>query len=258
LGVFGIYSQLKSTKACMSSSQKKIALITGANKGLGFEISHQLARQGIRVVMGVRDAPKGEVAANQLLKAGFDVEFQCLDVTDTKSIESVRGYLEQKYGKLDILINNAGVCLDSGQQPSKVNLSIIRKTFETNFFGVVAITQALLPLIRKSEGGRIVNMSSGRGSLTQHSDPNCHYARTLAYNSSKTALNSFTVMLAAELKDTTIKVNSADPDWCRTEMGTEAATHSTEEGADTPVWLATLSEDGFTGGFFNSRNSIPW
>jgi NAD(P)-dependent dehydrogenase (short-subunit alcohol dehydrogenase family) len=101
-------------------------------------------------------------------------------------------------------------------------------------------------------------MSSGRGSLTQHSEPNCHYAKTLAYNSSKTALNSFTVMLAAELKDTNIKVNSADPDWCRTDMGTEAATHSAEEGADTPVWLATLSAEGSTGGFFNSRHPIPW
>jgi NAD(P)-dependent dehydrogenase (short-subunit alcohol dehydrogenase family) len=242
----------------MNSSQKKIALITGANRGLGFEISRQLARQGIKVVMGVRDAIKGQMAANQLLQAGFDVEIQCLDVTDTKSIESIRGYLDKKYGKLDILINNAGVCLDSGQQPSEVSLNTIRKTFETNFFGIVALTQALLPLIHKSEAGRIVNMSSGRGSLTQHSDPSCHYAKTLAYNSSKTALNSFTVMLAAELKETTIKINSADPDWCRTEMGTEAATRSAEEGADTPVWLATLSEDGFTGGFFNSRNLTPW
>jgi NAD(P)-dependent dehydrogenase (short-subunit alcohol dehydrogenase family) len=242
----------------MSLSQKKVALITGANKGLGLEISRQLARQGIRVVMGVRDAMKGQVAANQLLQAGFDVEFQCLDVTDIESIKAIRIYLDETYGKLDILINNAGVCLDSGQQPSEVSLDIIRQTLETNFIGVVAITQALLPLIHKSETGRIVNMSSGRASLTQHSDPLCHYAKTLAYNSSKTALNSFTVMLAAELKDTTIKVNSADPDWCRTDMGTEAATRSAEEGADTPVWLATLSEDGFTGGFFNSRNPMPW
>jgi NAD(P)-dependent dehydrogenase (short-subunit alcohol dehydrogenase family) len=239
-------------------SQKKIALITGANKGLGFEISRQLARQSIRVVMGVRDATKGQVAANQLLQSGLEVEFQCLDVTDAGSIEAIRGYLDETYSKLDILINNAGVCLDSGQRPSEVSLDIIRQTLETNFIGVVAITQALLPLIQKSEAGRIVNMSSGRSSLTQHSDPSCHYAKTLAYNSSKTALNSFTVMLAAELKDTAIKVNSADPDWCRTDMGTEAATHSVEEGADTPVWLATLPADGFTGGFFNSRSPVPW
>lgn len=241
----------------MSLSQK-IALITGANKGLSFEISRQLAQQGIKVVMGVRDVTKGQVAVNQLLQDGLDAEFQRLDVTDTESIEAIRSYLDKTYGKLDILINNAGVYLDSGQQPSKVSLDIIRQTLETNFIGVVAITQALLPLIYKSEAGRIVNMSSGRGSLTQHSDPSCHYAKTLAYNSSKTALNSFTVMLAAELKNTAIKVNSADPDWCRTDMGTEAATHSVEEGADTPVWLATLSNDGFTGGFFNSRHPVPW
>jgi NAD(P)-dependent dehydrogenase (short-subunit alcohol dehydrogenase family) len=201
---------------------------------------------------------KGQIAANQLLQAGFDAECQYLDVTDTESIEAIRGYLDEVYSKLDILINNAGVCLDSGQQPSEVSLDTIRQTLETNFIGAVAITQALLPLIHKSEAGRIVNISSGRGSLTHHSDPSCNYAKTLAYNSSKTALNSFTVMLAAELKDTTIKVNSADPDWCRTDMGTKSATHSAEEGADTPVWLATLSEDGFTGGFFNSRNPVPW
>lgn len=242
----------------MSLSQKKVALITGANKGLGFEISRQLAQQGIKVVMGVRDATRGQIAVNQLLQAGLDAEFQHLDVTDIKSIEAIRDYLDKTYGKLDILINNAGVCLDVGQQPSQVGLDIIRQTFETNFIGVVAVTQALLPLIYNSGAGRIVNMSSGRGSLTQHSDPSCHYAKTLAYNSSKTALNSLTVMLAAELKDTTIKVNSADPDWCCTDMGTEAATHSVEEGADTPVWLATLPIDGVTGRFFNSRNPVPW
>jgi NAD(P)-dependent dehydrogenase (short-subunit alcohol dehydrogenase family) len=242
----------------MSLNQKRVALVTGANRGLGFEISHQLAKQGVKIVMGVRDAMKGQVAANRLLQDGLDVEFQYLDVTDTESIETIRGYLDETYGKLDILINNAGACLDSGKQPSEVNLDIIRQTLEINFIGAVAITQALLPLILQSEAGRIVNMSSGRGSLTQHGDSNYHYAKTLAYNSSKTALNSFTVMLAAELKDTTIKVNSADPDWCRTDMGTGMATHSAEEGADTPVWLATLSSDGCTGGFFNSRNRIPW
>jgi NAD(P)-dependent dehydrogenase (short-subunit alcohol dehydrogenase family) len=242
----------------MSLRQKKIAFITGANKGLGFEISRQLAQMGIKVVMGVRDADRGEVAVNQLLSEGLDVELKCLDVTAAASIEAIRRYIEKTYGKLDILINNAGVCLDSGQQPSEVSLELIRQTLETNFIGAVAITQALLPLIEKSEAGRIVNMSSGRGSLTQHSDPNCHYAKTLAYNSSKTALNSFTVMLAAELKDTAIKVNSADPDWCRTDMGTESATYSAQEGADTPVWLATLSAEGSTGGFFNSRQPVPW
>jgi NAD(P)-dependent dehydrogenase (short-subunit alcohol dehydrogenase family) len=243
---------------CMNLSQKQIALVTGANRGLGLEISRQLAQQNIRVVMGVRDAIKSQEAINQLQQNGFDVELQWLDVTNPESIQAVNSYLSKRYDKLDILINNAGISLDSGLQPSEVGLDTIRKTLETNFIGVVAITQALLPLIHKSGAGRIVNISSGRGSLTQHSDPNCHYAKTLAYNTSKAALNSFTVMLAAELRNTAIKVNSADPDWCRTDMGSEAATYSVTEGADTPVWLATLPADGCTGGFFNSRIPIPW
>jgi NAD(P)-dependent dehydrogenase (short-subunit alcohol dehydrogenase family) len=242
----------------MSLSQRKIALVTGANKGLGLAISHQLAQQDIHVVMGVRDIAKGAVAMNQLRHDGLAVDCQPLDVTDPESIASIRDYLTKTYGKLDILVNNAGICLDSGQQPSQVGIDRIRQTLETNFIGAVAITQALLPLIRQSKAGRIVNMSSGRGSLTQHSDPECNYAKTLAYNASKTALNAFTVMLAAELKDTPIKVNSADPDWCRTDMGTASATHSPQEGADTPVWLATLSAAGSTGGFFNARHPIPW
>lgn len=242
----------------MSLQPKKIALVTGANKGLGLEISRQLAEQGIKVVMGVRDISKGKVALNQLLQVGLDAELQYLDVTKIESIEAVRIYLDKSYNKLDILVNNAGICLESTQKPSQVSLKIIRQTLETNFIGAIAVTQILLPLIYKSEAGRIVNISSGRGSLTQHSDPQCNYAKTLAYNSSKTALNAFTVMLAAELKNTPIKVNSADPDWCRTDMGTQAATYSVKQGADTPVWLATLPADGVTGGFFNSRKSISW
>jgi NAD(P)-dependent dehydrogenase (short-subunit alcohol dehydrogenase family) len=240
------------------SLRKKVALITGANKGLGFEISRKLAQQDIKVVMGCRDIIKGQIAVAQLLQARLDVEFHHLDVISSGSIEAIRGYLDRVYGKLDILVNNAGICLESDQKPSEVSLDIVRQTLETNFIGVIATTQMLLPLIHKSESGRIVNMSSGRASLTQHSDSSCHYAKTLAYNSSKIALNAFTVMLAAELRDTAIKVNSADPDWCRTDMGTEAASHSAEEGAETPIWLATLPADGPTGGFFNSRNPIPW
>ena len=203
----------------MGLSQKKIALVTGANKGLGFEISRQLAQQDIKVVMAIRDNVKGQLAVKQLLQTGLNVEFQYLDVTDIESIKLVYSYLERTYGKLDILVNNAGICLDGEERPSEISLNLIRQTLETNFIGAVATTQVLLPLIYRSEAGRIVNISSGRGSLTQHSDSKYHYAKTLAYNSSKTALNAFTVMLAAELKDTGIKVNSADPDWCRTDMG---------------------------------------
>lgn len=249
---------IESSSLKADMSQRKIAFVTGANKGLGLAISRQLAQQDIQVVMGVRDIAKGEVAMNQLRHDGLAVDCQTLDVTAPESIEAIRDYLAKTYGKLDILVNNAGICLDAGQQPSQVSIDLIRQTLETNFIAAVAVTQALLPLIHRSESGRIVNMSSGRGSLTQHSDPHCNYAKTLAYNASKTALNAFTVMLAAELKDTPIKVNSADPDWCRTDMGTAAATHSPEEGADTAVWLATLLLEGPTGGFFNSRQPIPW
>ncbi|MGL5078850.1 MAG: SDR family NAD(P)-dependent oxidoreductase, partial [Waterburya sp.] len=189
----------------MSLQPQRIALVTGANKGLGFEISRQLAKQGIKVVMGVRDINKGKVALNQLLQVGLDVDLQYLDVTNIESIKAVDSYIDKNYNKLDILVNNAGICLESTEKPSQVSLDIIRQTLETNFIGAIAVTQILLPLIYKSEAGRIVNISSGRGSLTQHSDPQCNYAKTLAYNSSKTALNAFTVMLAAELKNTAIK-----------------------------------------------------
>lgn len=210
----------------MSSSQQKIALVTGANRGLGFEISPQLARQCIQVIMGVRDTTKGQIALHRLQQDGLTVSFQCLDVTDSESIESIRFHIDKNCGRLDVLVNNAGVYLDVDKTPNEVRLDVVRQTLGTNFIGAVAITQVLLPLIHKDETGRIVNMSSGRGSLTQHSEPNCHCTETLAYNSSKTALNAFTVMLAAELKNTNIKVNSTDPDWCCTDMGTEAATHS--------------------------------
>lgn len=242
------------------SSNKRIALVTGANKGLGFEITRQLANQGIHVILGARDHQKGEEAAQKLQYEDLDVEFHQLDVTNTTSITAIRDSLEKRFGKLDILVNNAGIMLDTNVAPSQAPLGNIRTVFETNFFGVISVTQALLPLIHKSDAGRIVNMSSGLGSLTRQSNPSWEFynSKILGYNSSKTAVNAFTVTLAYELKDTHIKVNSADPDWCRTDMGSHTATHSPEEGADTAVWLATLPEDGPNGGFFNSRQAIPW
>ncbi len=152
-------------------SNKKIALITGANKGIGYETARQLANQGITVLIGARDEQRGKDAAAKLQSEGVDARFLQLDVNDEKTYEAARRFIEDKFGKLDILVNNAGIALDLNQKPSEVDLQTVQQTFEVNFFGVISVTQSLLPLIRKSDAGRIVNVSSGLGSLTQHSDP---------------------------------------------------------------------------------------
>ncbi len=242
------------------STSKKIALVTGANKGLGLEIARRLGKQGLVILVGARSKSRGRAAVATLRGEGIDAHDLLLDVTHVPSVDRVHHFIESEYGRLDILVNNAGTSHDVSLRPSETPLETIREVFETNFFGVVALTQALVPLLRKSEAGRIVNMSSGLGSLAQNSDPSWPFydMKPLGYNASKTALNAFTVLLAHELKDTPIKVNSADPDWCRTDMGGTAAPHSAEEGADTPVWLATLDASGPTGGFFNARQPVPW
>lgn len=242
------------------STANKIALVTGANKGLGFEIARQLGKQQIFVFLGARDKKRGREAAEQLRSEGADAHALILDVTHAPSIERARHFIEQEHGRLDILVNNAGIAHDSSLPPSATPLEIIRDVFETNFFGVINVTQALLPLLRKSPAGRVVNMSSSLGSLTLNSDPQWAFSKMklLGYNASKTALNAFTVLLAAELRDSDIKLNSADPDWCRTDMGGEAAPNSAAQGAETAVWLATLPADGPTGGFFNNRQPVPW
>lgn len=242
------------------TTTKQIALITGANKGLGFEIARQLGKRGITVVIGARDERKGQFAADRLKSEGIDAHGLIFDVIHTPSIERARDYVEREYGHLDILVNNAGIAHDMSLKPSEVPIETVRDVFETNFFGVLAVTDALLPLLRKSPAGRIVNMSSTLGSLTVHSDPTSPFydVKPLGYNASKTALNAYTVHLAYELKGTSIKVNSACPGWVKTDMGGENAPGTVEEGADTPVWLATLPADGPTGGFFNSRQPVPW
>lgn len=238
----------------------RIALITGANKGIGLAIARQLGKQGAAVLIGARDKRRGRVAAEQLKGEGIDAHVLLLDVTHAPSIERARQFIEQEYGRLDILVNNAGVIHGASIPPSEMPLETIREVFETNFFGVIAVTEALLPLVRRSEAGRIVNLSSSLGSLTLHSDPARPLGefKVLGYNTSKTALNAFTVHLADELRETPIKVNAACPGWIKTDMGGAEAPGTPEEGADTPVWLATLPADGPTGGFFNSRKPVPW
>ncbi len=245
------------------SEQKKVALVTGGNKGLGLETSRQLAAQGITVLLGARDLSRGEQAARALQADGIEVRAVKLDVDDRADHEAVAQLIEKDFGKLDILINNAGIMLDGeiGQNTTlKVSEEDIRKTLDTNFFAVVALTKTLLPLLRKSEAGRIVNLSSILGSQTLHATKGSpiYEAKGFAYDVSKTALNSFTIHLAHELAGTKIKVNSAHPGWVKTDMGTDAAPMNVVDGSKTSVWLATLPEDGPSGGFFHMKDALPW
>ena len=241
---------------------KKIALITGANKGLGFEMARQLGQAGVRVVLAARDPQKGEAAAAKLRGEGLDAQFLKLDVTDKRDRAAAFAFLEEKFGRLDILINNAGVSaepLGTGKV-STTTEDAIHRTFDTNFFAPVALTRALLPLLQKSDPGRIVNMSSILGSQTLQADPASpiYNFKSLSYDASKTALSSFTIHLAHELKDTKIKVNSAHPGWVKTDMGTDAAPMEIPEGAKTGVALALVGDDGPTGGFFHLGKPLPW
>ncbi|HEU0175216.1 MAG TPA: SDR family oxidoreductase [Blastocatellia bacterium] len=241
-------------------SNKRIALVTGANKGIGYETARRLASQGMTVLLGARDEPRGKEAAAKLQAEGLDVQFLRLDVTDQTTHKAAHGFIEDKFGKLDVLVNNAGIALDIGQKPSEVDMQTLRKTFDTNFFGAVAVTQAFLPLIRKSDAGRIVNVSSGLASLTLHNDPTWagYPLKLLAYNTSKTALNAFTVTLAYELKDTTIKVNSAEPGYTATDLNGHSGHKTVEQAADVIIQLATLPADGATGGYFDDQGVLPW
>lgn len=242
-------------------SFQKVALVTGANRGLGLETSRQLARMGVKVLMGARRVSKGRETAKKLQKEGLDVEFILLDVTKPEHIKEVRKQIEGRFGKLDILVNNAGMI--HSEEPlisnsvETISPGALRKTFDVNFFGAVELTQALLPLIKKSQAGRIVNVSSILGSLTYQSEESNEF-KPFAYDASKAALNQFTIHLAAALKDTTIKVNSAHPGWVKTDMGGSDAPMDVTEGAKTAVRLATLGPDGPTGKFFHLNEEMPW
>jgi NAD(P)-dependent dehydrogenase (short-subunit alcohol dehydrogenase family) len=241
-------------------THRRIALVTGANKGIGLEIARQLAsRHSMIVLIGARDEARGREAADKLRSAGLDVRSVVLDVTDPKTIAAAAKHIAKEFDRLDVLVNNAGVFLDP-VPPSQVTMDMLRGTYETNVFGVVAVTQAMLPLLRKSTAGRIVNLSSGLGSLTQNSDPTWPFAdkKFLAYNSSKTALNAVTVQFAAELKPAGIKVNAADPGYTATDMNKHQGFRSVEQGATAAVRLATLPADGPTGGYFDENGLLPW
>jgi NAD(P)-dependent dehydrogenase (short-subunit alcohol dehydrogenase family) len=239
---------------------KKIAFITGANKGIGFEVARQLGRRSMAVIIGARDPQQGADAARTLGGEGIDAHPVRLDVTDEHTIRAAVREVERVFGRLDVLINNAGIMLDGGMQPSTVPLDVLRRTYEINVFGPVAVLQAFLPLLKQSEAGRIVNVSSELGSLTQNTDPDFEFRhlKLLAYNSSKTALNAVTIQFAYELKDTPIKVNAADPGYTATDFNNHRGTQTVAQGARAVVWLATLPASGPTGGYFNADGPLPW
>lgn len=243
---------------------KKIALVTGANRGIGFETVRQLAKENIKVLLGARNEERGKEAESKLKNEELDVEFVQLDVDNEATHETAAKYIEETFGRLDILVNNAGMIADeySNGAPapaSQTSAQAFRKTFDTNFFNTVAITQKLLPLIKKSEAGRVVFLSSSLGSLTLHSDPksDIYDYKVPAYNISKTALNGYAVHLAHELKDTPIKVNAAHPGSVVTDSNVNGEI-GVEEGAKTSVALATLPPDGFTGKFIYLGQELPW
>jgi NAD(P)-dependent dehydrogenase (short-subunit alcohol dehydrogenase family) len=237
-------------------SNNKVALVTGANKGLGFEIARQLGKQGITVLIGARDAERGEAAAAQLRGEQINAQFIKLDVTNANDIRNAASAIESEFGKLDILVNNAGINLDF--DPAGVSAETLRQTYEINVIAPYTLTQALLPLIHKSEAGRIVNHSSMLGSIEMIQQGQGGPWGTAAYTSSKAALNMLTVVQANALSGSNIKVNAAHPGWVKTDLGTDAAPMETPEGAETAVRLATLPADGPTGGFFHKENKLPW
>jgi NAD(P)-dependent dehydrogenase (short-subunit alcohol dehydrogenase family) len=244
------------------SEIRKIALITGANKGIGFEIARQLGIQGITILAGVRDQARGEATVQKFRALAIDAIAIHLDVTNQDTIDAAAAFIDQTYGKLDILVNNAGISVrERDTLPSELELEDLRKTFATNVFGVFAVTKAMLPLLRRSEAGRIVNMSSEMGSLAINSDPTSFAANmppTLAYNASKTALNALTVFFAKELRNTHIKVNSVSPGYVATDLNEQSGFLTPEQGAKVPVSFAILTPDGPTGGFFGENGVIAW
>ena len=245
------------------TSDKKVALVTGANRGSVWKQPGSWGKNGITVVVAARTLKAAKETAATLQGEGIDAFPIQLDVTKEDDRKSAAKAVAEKYGKLDILINNAGVGAEDGMfvlKAVETTEAELQKVFGTNVFSVIAVTREFLPLLKKSPAGRIVNLSSILGSLTLHADPNSPIAsvKTFAYDASKTALNAFTVHLAAELKGTNIKVNSAHPGWVKTEMGTDQAPMEIVDGAKTSVQLALIGPDGPNGRFIHMGSELPW
>ncbi len=242
----------------MASIKDKVAVVTGANRGIGLEVARQLARAGFKVVLTCRDEGKGKEAQSQLTSEGLNVDVRAVDVTESGSIRDLDLYLRKKYGRLDVLVNNAGIMLDhfeDGQPVMSIidcDLTEVRKTMETNVYGALSVIKELLPLMKENHYGRIVNVSSGLG---QMSEMGAGYA---GYRLSKAALNALTCMVADELTSENIIVNACCPGWVRTDMGGKHASRSVEEGADTIVWLCQAADGSPSGKLFRDREEQPW
>lgn len=235
-----------------------ICLITGANKGIGFEVARLI---GGTVLVGARDEERGRAAESRLRAEGVDARFVRLDVTDLDTIDAAAKWIDAEYGRLDVLVNNAGIAGTPGSvPPSEVPVETVRTVYETNVFGVVAVTNAMLPLLRRATAARIVNVSSELGSLTQRTDPASPISgvNLLAYDSAKSALNAITVCYAQELRDTPIKINAVTPGHCATDLNDHSGLLSPEEGAVPIVRAALMDDDGPSGTFSGAGGPIPW
>ncbi len=230
-------------------AEERVALVSGGNRGIGLEVCRQLAERGYTVVLGSRDEENGREAAEKL---GGDVHARQLDVSDAGSVDRLAARIEEEFGRLDVLVNNAGISNDDGQSGVEADLDRVRESLEANLLGAWRLSEAAIPLMKRGGYGRIVNISSGLGALEEMG------GGQPGYRVSKTALNALTRILSSELRGAGILVNSVCPGWVQTDMGGQSASRSVEEGADTPVWAATLPNNGPTGGFFRNRRPIAW
>jgi NAD(P)-dependent dehydrogenase (short-subunit alcohol dehydrogenase family) len=245
-----------------TTADPKIVLITGANKGIGFATARELARAGHTVLLGARDPGRGAAAAADLAGPGLDVRFVHLDVTDPATIAAAAGLIEAEYGRLDILVNNAGISRDRPHPPTELPVAALREIYETNVLGVVAVTNAMLPLLRKSEAACIGNVSSGLGTFAFLADPDSplwQYANLLGYNSSKAALNAITLIYASTLRGTGIRVNAVSPGFCATDLNNHTGRLSADEGGAHIARQVTMPADGPSGVFLSESGGIyPW